>query len=93
MAELDHIGVRFVRGNLINIGKVKEHIERQDIVFHLAAIRGERKISWAEYYKVNVEATQRLLEISANTGVLTICLCTTQHLDRKDRKKIMYEWR
>jgi len=69
MAELDHIGVRFVRGNLINIGKVKEHIERQDIVFHLAAIRGERKISWAEYYKVNVEATQRLLEISANTGV------------------------
>lgn len=69
MERLDLGNVRFVVGDLVSIEKVERKIDKQDMIFHLAAIRGERKIPWDEYYKVNVEATQKLLEFSAKTGV------------------------
>jgi len=69
MAGFSHLGLKPVIGDLEKTDKLKEHIKGQDVVFHLAAIRGELKIPWETYYKVNVEAVQRLVEISADVGV------------------------
>ncbi|UCG45586.1 MAG: NAD-dependent epimerase/dehydratase family protein, partial [Candidatus Bathyarchaeota archaeon] len=51
---------------------IKEHVNRQDVVFHLAAIRGEFSIPWKTYYRINVEATRRLTELSFQSGVSTL---------------------
>lgn len=69
LRSLGQICARAIIGDLKNPGKLEKHINGQDVVFHLAAIRGEWKISWDKYYRVNVEATKRLLEFSANAGV------------------------
>lgn len=68
MINFAHIGLRLVTGNLTGFEKWKKCVNGQDVVFHLAAIRGEFKIPWETYYKVNVDATRRLVEISAQCG-------------------------
>lgn len=68
-SNLTHISLRPVMGDLVNVEKLKKHIKGQDVVFHLAAIRGERKIPWGRYYKINVEATRKLIEMSTQAGV------------------------
>jgi UDP-glucose 4-epimerase len=61
--------VRYILGNLNNIEKVKNEITGHDVVFHLGAIRGEYDIPWEYYYKINVDATRLLAEISLQSGI------------------------
>lgn len=67
--DVTRMGMRSVEGDLTNFEKWKTHVRGQDVVFHLAAIRGEWNIPWEKYYRVNVEATQKLAKISAQAGV------------------------
>jgi nucleoside-diphosphate-sugar epimerase len=61
--------INFIVGNLQNVEKVKKDITGHDFVYHLAAIRGEYNIPWEHYYKINVEATRKLFEMSIMSGI------------------------
>lgn len=59
--QLKKMGADIVRGNLENLNDWEKSLNNCDIVIHLAAIRGEKFISWNRYYEVNVLATERIL--------------------------------
>lgn len=40
-----------------------------DYVIHCAAIRGEMRLPWSEYYEINVEATCSLLDAAFQAGI------------------------
>jgi nucleoside-diphosphate-sugar epimerase len=69
MNALSRSGLTLVEGDLANLDELTTHVNQQDYIFHLAAIRGESKIPWETYYRVNVEATRKLVEASARFGV------------------------
>ncbi|MCG9969064.1 NAD-dependent epimerase/dehydratase family protein [Pelotomaculum terephthalicicum JT] len=44
-------------------------ISGHDYVIHCAAIRGEMRLPWSDYFKINVDATCSLLEAAGRAGV------------------------
>lgn len=58
---LEKSGVEVVRGDLGNLDPILEHVAACDVVYHV----GARVVSngpWEEFFRVNVEATQRLMD-------------------------------
>jgi len=82
-------GFSIIKGSLLDKNLLKS-IKNIDMVFHLAALRGERHLPFKEYEKINVLATENLLEIFKNSrfvycstvGVMGYgtCLCETSPL-------------
>jgi len=62
-AALEARGVEVVRGDLNNIEPVLEHAAGCDVVYHVGA-RVQTSGPWEEFFRVNVEATQRLMDAS-----------------------------
>ncbi len=56
-------GVEVVRGDLGNVEPVLEHAAGCDVVYHVGA-RVQTSGPWDEFFRVNVEATQRLMDAS-----------------------------
>lgn len=61
--ELEKIGVEIILGDLNSISSLKKLLFGIDVVYHLAALRGEWH-KWEEFYKNNVLATENLLKAS-----------------------------
>jgi len=55
-----------IKGSLSD-KKLLKSIENIDMVFHLAALRGERHLPFKEYEKINVLAAENLLETFKNS--------------------------
>jgi nucleoside-diphosphate-sugar epimerase len=68
----DSPNIKVVEADLQAIGdrqRAYDLVRGHDYVIHGAAIRGEQSLPWAEYYRVNVDATRSLLEASLRAGV------------------------
>ena len=61
----------FIHGDLLEEGVLERALEGVEAVFHLAAAKDDWGISREEYFRDNVEATERLLERGAERGVHT----------------------
>ncbi|MFN2427159.1 MAG: NAD-dependent epimerase/dehydratase family protein [Candidatus Binatia bacterium] len=60
---LENSGVEVVRGDLNNVDPVLAHAAACDVVYHVGA-RVTTSGPWEEFFRVNVEATQRLMDAS-----------------------------
>lgn len=59
--ELEKLGVEVVRGDLGDVGPILDQVATCEVVYHV----GARVVSsgpWDEFFRVNVEATQRLMD-------------------------------
>ncbi|MHB8157058.1 MAG: NAD-dependent epimerase/dehydratase family protein [Desulfocucumaceae bacterium] len=56
-------------GALCNLEVACNLVKGHKYIIHCAAIRGEMRLPWSEYYKVNVEATATLLKAAGMMGV------------------------
>ncbi|MEQ8223293.1 MAG: NAD(P)-dependent oxidoreductase [Candidatus Eremiobacterota bacterium] len=65
--------VTICQGNLFDASFLKSSMKDIDIVFHLAALRGETCRPWKEYEETNIILTQRLLEASRNVKRFIFC--------------------
>jgi nucleoside-diphosphate-sugar epimerase len=61
--------VDIVLGNVTNIEDVKNAVKDVDVVFHLAALVGRRRVPESEYYRVNVLGTKTLVDQCYTFGV------------------------
>jgi glycosyltransferase involved in cell wall biosynthesis len=66
---LKNLGANLVKGDLNDFDMWKDLLKDCDIIIHAAAIRGERFIGWEKYYRVNVLATVKLLEIALKYNI------------------------
>ena len=65
--------VKIFQGNLFDDSFLKSSMSDVDIVFHLAALRGETCRPWKEYEETNIILTQRLLEASCHVKKFIFC--------------------
>ncbi len=65
--------VKVFQGNLFDDSLLEASMSEVDIVFHLAALRGETGRSWKEYEEANIILTQRLLEASCHVEKFIFC--------------------
>ncbi|HJR15426.1 MAG TPA: NAD-dependent epimerase/dehydratase family protein [Gemmatimonadales bacterium] len=77
LSVLEHAGVRPIVGDVRNPAVLREAIQGMDIVYHLAAVFRRAGVQASEYREVHVDATQRLIEISAAAGVRRVVHCST----------------
>lgn len=56
-------------GSLCDRDLAYKLINGHEYVIHCAAIRGEMRLPWSEYFKINVDATCSLLEAARKAGV------------------------
>ena len=61
-AYLDSIHVPILSGNITDKESIKQHLQKGDLVFHIAAILGAARASWAAYEKVNVRGTMNAFD-------------------------------
>jgi nucleoside-diphosphate-sugar epimerase len=76
-AALKGAGVATVVGDIRDPGVLREATEGIDTVYHLAAVFRRVGVADSEYREVHVDATRRLIEISAAVGVRRIVHCST----------------
>ena len=62
ISHLKKLDVEILEGSLLDKSFLSS-IKNIDMVFHLAALRGEKYLPYSEYEKINVKATENLLEI------------------------------
>jgi len=55
-------GVTPIFADLQDVDKLRKLLRGADMVFHLAALRGEGPWTWEEVYRVNVKGTENLLK-------------------------------
>lgn len=68
--KLNSVGVEEVKGDLSDVKSYQGQIKGVDVVFHLAAIRGEnREFTKDQYLKVNANGTNKLAKIASKSGV------------------------
>ncbi|HNR65439.1 MAG TPA: NAD(P)-dependent oxidoreductase [Atribacterota bacterium] len=65
--------VKIFQGNLFDDSFLKSSMKDIDIVFHLAALRGETGLTWKAYEKSNILLTEKLLEASRNVKRFIFC--------------------
>ncbi|HPZ09213.1 MAG TPA: NAD(P)-dependent oxidoreductase [Candidatus Eremiobacteraeota bacterium] len=65
--------IEILRGNLFDNSFFKSALLDIDVVFHLAALRGEKYLPYKEYEKANVLLTGKLLEASRNIRKFIFC--------------------
>lgn len=68
-AHLRRDGVTLAYADLLDLGAMRQLIQGQDVVFHLAGWMGRRHGERDKAWALNVFAVQRLLQIAADTGV------------------------
>lgn len=56
-------------GALCNLETACNLVKGHQFIIHCAAIRGEMRLPWSEYYKINVEATATLLKAAGMHGL------------------------
>jgi len=66
--QLTRRGVELAYGDITDMDSLHRVREGIGIVFHLAAIRGERKLPLSMYWEVNVEGTRNMLEAFCRDG-------------------------
>jgi nucleoside-diphosphate-sugar epimerase len=66
--ELERLGAKVVKGDLGDIEPVLAHAAACDVVFHVGA-RVQTSGPWEEFFRVNVESTQRLIDATVGSGV------------------------
>lgn len=67
--KIDHLrsqGVEIVYGDLKDRDSLKRAVEGVEIVYHLGAAMGG---AWQDYEEITVRGTERMLELSLNSGV------------------------
>jgi nucleoside-diphosphate-sugar epimerase len=75
---LHRLGVDLAFGDVSDAGSVMKATKNIDIVYHLAAIRGEQNsIDYGTYTLVNVGGTRNLLEASVNANVHKFIYCSS----------------
>lgn len=74
---LGESGISLVRGDVTEKGSLKKAVGGNDVVYHMAAIRGERNLPERAYWDVNVKGTRNLLESSMHEGVKRFVFCST----------------
>jgi nucleoside-diphosphate-sugar epimerase len=65
--------VKVLHGNLFDDSFLKSSMSDIDIVFHLAALRGETGLPWKEYEEINILLTEKLLKASRNVKRFIFC--------------------
>lgn len=66
--ELTAQGVNVIRGDIRDVEDVQNACEKQEVVFHVAALPGVWG-SWKTYYDINTKGTQNVIEASKKHGV------------------------
>ncbi len=75
--DLENIGVKPVIGDLADLSSLNGALENTDTVFHVAAAYRQEGISKDEFWKVNVEGTEALLEFAEQSQVKRFVHCST----------------
>lgn len=70
-------GVKLVAGDLAALSSLNGTLENIDVVFHVAAAYRQEGISKEQFWKVNVDGTQAMLEEALKSGVKRFVHCST----------------
>jgi len=62
-----------IRGNLLDVSLLSSAVKGVDVVFHLAALRGEKYLPYKYYEEANITLTKKLLEASRNVEKFIFC--------------------
>ncbi|MGI9326439.1 MAG: NAD-dependent epimerase/dehydratase family protein [Pseudomonadales bacterium] len=74
---LEATGIECLRIDLFDTEGVRGAMEQVEVVYHLAAAYRTEHADQSEFWRVNVEATQALLENAAAAGVRRFVHCST----------------
>jgi nucleoside-diphosphate-sugar epimerase len=78
ISDLRKLGVELEYGDIRNSESVERAVKDVDVVYHLAAIRGERLLPREMYWDVNVKGTKNILEVSYKAGIEKFVYCSTE---------------
>ncbi len=76
-SELRKLGAEIVLGDLLEPEGFRESLAGVDRIFHLAAAYRDGGTSRADFMRINVDATGKLLEMAAKSGVGRFIYCST----------------
>lgn len=80
-------------GEMSNSDFLRECLQGVEVVFHLAAVRGGFGVTEEEFFKVNVEMTQTLLEAAQEAKVRRFVYCSSVSvLGRLAEKEMDESW-
>ncbi|MFH0859822.1 MAG: NAD-dependent epimerase/dehydratase family protein [Candidatus Altiarchaeota archaeon] len=74
---LNEMGVELVSGDITEKESLKHCFKDVDVVYHLASIRGEKKIPREMYWNVNVTGTKNVMESAYDSGVKKFLFCSS----------------
>jgi nucleoside-diphosphate-sugar epimerase len=75
---VNHPSLKLIKGNFFDSGLFKQYQDfKPEAIIHLASIRGEGHGSWEDYFKINVEGTQRLARFAVEMRVRLFIYCST----------------
>jgi len=74
----EKLSVEVEYGDVRNSESVERAVKDVDIVYHLAAIRGEKLLPRERYWDINVKGTKNILEASYKAGIEKFVYCSTE---------------
>lgn len=74
---LEKLGAQLVHGDLTHLPAQNGAFDGVDVVFHVAAAYRQEGISKEQFWKVNVDGTQAMLEAARDHGVKRFVHCST----------------
>lgn len=77
VAEFAGLGARVVYGDVTDLASVREAVEGQIYVFHIAAMFREAKYADSVYYDVNLGGSRNVLDAAEEAGVKRVLHCST----------------
>ena len=75
--DLKQAGVEVIQGNITDRDLMADCCKNADLIHHIAAAMREVNLPDRLFWKVNVEATQQLLELSQRRGVSRFVYCSS----------------
>lgn len=81
--EFEGSGVEFSYGDISNKDSLTEALQNIDIVYHLAGQVGQWGLPDEQFYAINVQGTQNLLEAGLATGIKQFIYCSTPGVQGK----------
>ena len=76
-ADLERLGIECVSLDITNADEVAGNFPQTDVVFHIAAAYRSEHADLDEFWRVNVESTRNLLDVSRNMNVERFVHCST----------------
>lgn len=76
-AELESLGIEWVKGDLADPESIKDCLNDMDTVFHVAALYRQEGVAKEMFFKVNLEGTRVLLDEAISAGVKRFVHCST----------------